>query len=127
MKVRAVTTEGVVTSAADETLLEAAETMAEYEVGCLPVMRGDDLIGIFTERDLVKAIADGARPDEATIGQYMTDTPATVPIEAELKDAAGLMLAAGVRHLPVVDGEAVVGMVSIRDVVVEQVLAPSEA
>jgi CBS domain-containing protein len=54
-------------------------------------------------------------------------TPATVPIEAELKDAAGLMLAAGVRHLPVVDNDAVVGMVSIRDVLVEQVLAPSEA
>jgi CBS domain-containing protein len=127
MKVRAVYTKGLVPATSDDTLLHAAVTMEEYEVGCLPAFRGDDLLGIFTERDLVRAIADGVQPEAATIGEYMSLEPVTVEIDAALQDAAAEMLRAGVRHLPVVEDGRVVGMVSIRDVIVEQAWTPAEA
>jgi CBS domain-containing protein len=124
MKVRAVHTQGLVPATADDTLLQAATTMQEYEVGCLPVFRGDDLIGVFTERDLVRAIAEGVQPEAATIQEYMSFEPVTVEIDADLQVAAAEMLRAGVRHLPVVEAGKVVGMVSIRDVIVEQAAGP---
>ena len=127
MKVRAVYTKGLVPATSDDTLRHAAVTMEEYEVGCLPVFRGDDLVGIFTERDLVRAIADDVQPESATIGEYMSLEPVTVEIDADLHEVATEMLKAGVRHLPVLEADRVVGMVSIRDVIVEQAWTPAEA
>jgi len=127
MKVRDVYTKGLIPATSDDTVLEAAVTMEEHEVGCLPVFRSDDLVGILTERDLVHALADGAHPETTTIGEYMSLEPVTVGIDADLHDAATEMLNAGVRHLPVIDAGEVVGMVSIRDVIVEQAWEVSQA
>jgi len=129
MKVRHVYTEGLVVTTAEDPLLHAAVTMEEYEVGCLPIFRGDELVGVFTERDLVRAVADDARADTTTIGEYMSLEPVTVDIDADLHEAAAEMVRAGVRHLPVTEAGNVTGMVSIRDVIVEQavtVTAPAK-
>lgn len=119
MKVRTVATTGFVRAEPDDPLLVAATTMAENEIGSLPVFRGETMIGIFTERDLVRAIAEDADCATATIGEYMSTQPVTIEADADLHDAAHRMLEGGVRHLPVLDAGEVVGLVSIRDVLVE--------
>jgi CBS domain-containing protein len=123
MKVRTVATTALVRAGPDDLLLQAAATMAEYEVGCLPVFHGDDMIGIFTERDLVRAIAEDADVSAATVAEYMSLEPVTVEMDADLHVAARQMLDAGVRHLPVVEADTVVGMVSVRDVLVMEAVS----
>ena len=119
MKVRTVATTDVVRALPDDPLLVAAATMAENEIGSLPVFRGETMIGILTERDLVRAVAEDADASTATIGEYMSTQPVTIEADAGLHDAAHRMLEGGVRHLPVLDEGEVVGLVSIRDVLVE--------
>ncbi|SRR6266511_1663739 len=99
----------------EETLLGAANRLAWYRVGALPVYRDHRLVGIITERDLVTAVAHGADPATAKVADYMTGTPVTVGPEEDVEVAARRMAALGVRHLPVVDGDQLVGVLSMRD------------
>lgn len=119
MKLRTVATTDIVRALPDDPLLVAAATMADNEIGSLPVFRGETMIGILTERDLVRAVAEDADASTATVGEYMSTQPVTIEADADLHDAAHRMLEAGVRHLPVLDEGEVVGLVSIRDVLVE--------
>jgi CBS domain-containing protein len=120
MNVRSVTTTGLARAEPGDPLVDAATTMAENEIGCLPVFRGEELIGIVSERDLVRAIAEDADVAVTTVDQYMSTEPVTIEAEAALRDAAHRMLEAGVRHLPVTEAGVVIGMVSIRDVLLEE-------
>jgi CBS domain-containing protein len=97
------------------TVAEAATMMGERRVGSALVMEGDALLGIFTERDIVKAL--GAHFDAAKhqVSEWMTSNPTTVPPDAPARDALKTMLDGGFRHLPVLDGEKVIGVVSMRD------------
>jgi CBS domain-containing protein len=79
------------------------------------IMDGYRLAGIITERDIVRAVADRRDLADGTAGDYMTLEPATVSLETPLGEVARTMLAYGVRHLPVVVGGEVIGMVSARD------------
>jgi CBS domain-containing protein len=79
-------------------------------------MTGPMLIGIFTERDVLRAAASGESLATSTIGQWMTKDPVTAPADTTTEAAVETMLANGFRHLPVVDAERVVGVVSLRDV-----------
>ncbi len=96
-------------------LLDAARRMHERRVGAVVVTEGDRLVGIVTERDVLRAVATGSV--EGTVGDAMTHTPDTIGPEESAGQAAALMIHGGFRHLPVVDGAAVVGMLSIRDLV----------
>lgn len=98
-----------------ESLREAARRMHEGGFGSLPVVSGDDLLGIITERDVVEAIADNDHLEVATVFDYMTEAPRTIRLDDDCSLAATKMLAAGCRHLPVVEGGKVVGIVSARD------------
>ena len=100
-------------SAADH-LGEAAKRMVARGVGAVLVMEGDKLQGILTERDLMRAVA-GGYSDEARVSDWMTRHPETVDADDATDHAASLMIHGGFRHLPVVDGERVVGIISIRD------------
>lgn len=100
-----------------ESLADAAERMRLFDIGALPVVDGRQLVGIVTERDIVRAVADRARLELTPAAEYMTSWPATIGPEATLEHAAAIMATLGVRHLPVVDRGELVGMVSIRDVV----------
>ena len=73
--------------------------------------------GVFTERDLLKAIADGVDLDTTPVGDHMTPDPAVVAPEVALADACDLMIARGVRHLLVAGDDDVIGVVNMRDVV----------
>lgn len=75
--------------------------MDYQEVGALAVLERGSLLGIVTERDLVRAIAEGVNLSLATVGEYMTPYPATVTPDTELSEAAEIMLNLGARHLPV--------------------------
>ncbi len=96
-------------------LREAARRMHEGGFSCLPVVSGEDLLGIITERDLVEAIAEGEDPGNATVFAHMTEAPRTIRLDDDCTLAATKMLAMGCRHLPVTDAGRLVGIVSVRD------------
>lgn len=99
----------------DATLQDAASLMHAGGFGALPVYEGDTLAGILTERDLVAAIATGSNPGTATVGSWMSEEALAAGPEEDSVEVAERMLAAGVRHLPVVGAGRLVGIVSARD------------
>ena len=117
MDVRAIFRPAVVNVDGDEPLVDAAERMQNEQVGSVVVMAGARFVGILTERDLTRAVAEGADPKVDTAGDYMTAAPAAVHLDADIHEVAATMFEFGCRHLPVVSdrGEQVIGMVSIRD------------
>lgn len=104
--------------APEDTLGEVAERMTAKNVGAVVVKDFGRLIGILTERDLLKAMAARVHSSEARVRQWMTEDPVTAAVATPLEEAAQMMLDRGFRHLPVVDeGQQVVGVVSLRRVV----------
>jgi CBS domain-containing protein len=99
------------------TLRSAASTMQRAGVGALAVMDADDVQGIVTERDIVSALARGGDPDTWRVVDVESVCPRYLTLADSATTAARVMLAAGCRHLPVVDEGVAVGIVSIRDVV----------
>ena len=116
MLVRDVMTGAAVTDSAADTLRSAAERMWREQTGSLLVMDGGRLAGIITERDLLRAVALGADLATATVDEAMTIEVFTVTPDMPLRDAAREMAVRWIRHLPVVDGEQVLGVISMRDV-----------
>lgn len=98
----------------EEPVPEAARRMVERGVGAVLVMAGDRLEGILTERDVLKAVAMGIA-ETARVADWMTKHPESVEASESIEHAAALMIHGGFRHLPVLEGDAVVGIVSIRD------------
>jgi CBS domain-containing protein len=110
-----VMTRDVLAVAPEDTIGEAAQQMVERGVGSAVVLDYGRLIGIFTERDLLRAVADRVHSSEARVRDWMTPEPVTVTPDTSAEDAAEIMLDGGFRHLPVVEGEQAVGIISIRD------------
>ena len=115
MDVNMIYRDEVFSVAETDTLEEAARRMRGNEVGSLVVMNDGRCIGIITERDLTRAIADGDDPHRARVLGYMTIRPITVTPETGIREAAAEMLETEVRHLPVGVGGELIGMVSLRD------------
>ena len=116
MKVSDVAHHELFTAQAEETLDEAADRMSWHQVGALPVFEGQRLVGIITERDLTAAVAEGVDPARTPVADYMTAAPEVLQPDSELADAAHTMVQLGVRHLPVMQGGRLVGVLSMRDV-----------
>ena len=95
---------------------EAARKMVEAGVGSIAVCTGARLAGIFTERDVLRLAAEGTNLDEIAVGDVMTTELVTVSGEDDIVAAARLMGERKIRHLPVVEGENLLGIVGIRDV-----------
>ena len=108
-----VMTRDLVTVDEKQTLTEAARRMTERRVGAALVFEGSVLSGILTERDILRSVAEG-RVD-APVAEWMTRHPETIEPTDTTSHANVLMIHGGFRHLPVVEGERVVGIVSIRD------------
>jgi len=102
-----------------ETLSDVANRMRFNDVGSAAVLREGKVAGIITERDLTRALADGTDPEIATVVDYMTPDPQVVTRETNAKEAARMMTDMGIRHLPVVEGDELVGLVSARDILIE--------
>lgn len=93
---------------------DAARAMAERAVGAVVVVEGESLVAILTERDVMKAVGSG-QDGSAPVADWMTRHPDTVEPGESADHAASLMIHGGFRHLPVVEGGKVVGILSIRD------------
>ncbi len=120
MKVSEIMNRNIVTMKPEGTVYEAAKLMKENNIGSIVVMEEGKLRGIVTERDLITryiAMEDGRRPEEVRISEIMTDDPITIRDNADIDEAARVMIENNIRRLIVVnyDGK-VVGIVSSRDI-----------
>jgi len=110
---------------------DAVRLLAERRIGALPVFSGDAVVGIFSERDVVYHLAaDGPAMLDKTVGEVMTSPPITVDPGTEVLDALGLMTRRRIRHLPVTREGAMVGFVSIGDLVkhrIDRIVAEADA
>jgi CBS domain-containing protein len=108
-----VMTKGLLELAEETPLVAAAAAMTEHRVGSALVVEGGRLIGIVTERDVLRAVGSG-RVD-GKVGDWMTRHPETVDADESTQQAGVVMIHGGFRHLPVLDEGKPVGIVSIRD------------
>jgi CBS domain-containing protein len=115
MRVSEIMTEAAIHDRPDDTLVQAARTMWEQQTGSLLVMDGDELLGIVTERDVLRAVAEGLSLDDTRVSEVMTKDVLTVHPGASLREALAIMTDKWIRHLPVVERGHVVGIVSQRD------------
>lgn len=116
MQVSGVMRVRLVTAEPDETAADAIRRMLEKNVGSVVVCEGTVPVGIFTERDVLRLAGAGADFETTVLRDSMTPNPLTISAEDGIFEAAQLMGARRLRHLPVVEGGNLVGMVSIRDV-----------
>jgi CBS domain-containing protein len=107
----------VLSVAPEDTLGFAAEQMADRGVGASVVLDYGRLIGILSERDILRAVAGRVHSSEARVREWMTADPVTASVSTSPEEAARMMVEHGFRHLPVVEDDQAVGIVSIRDVV----------
>jgi CBS domain-containing protein len=107
------------------TVAEAATVMGERRIGSALVMEGDRLLGIFTERDIVRALGQHFDAAGHAVSEWMTADPMTVPPGTAAQEALQTMLDRGFRHLPVTESDRVIGVVSMRDLTKAGVSAES--
>jgi len=111
----------------DESVFAALQLLADYEVGALMVMDGGRLVGVFSERDYTRKIAlQGRNSKETKVSEIMTTQVRTVGADTGTRACMALMSEHKFRHLPVVDGGTVLGMISIRDIM-DDIIADHEA
>ncbi|HEU4526655.1 MAG TPA: CBS domain-containing protein [Actinomycetota bacterium] len=103
---------------------EVAARMLKGRVGSAVVTQGRMLLGIFTERDVLRAAASGSDLTSSPVSEWMTPDPVTVVPETDADEAAEMMLTHGFRHLPVMQGGALAGIVSLRDILSIRIARP---
>jgi CBS domain-containing protein len=100
----------------EQTVLQAVQLMVKHNIGAVPIMREGELAGIFTERDLMKrVVAYEKDPATTPVSEVMTPNPLTVDINEPIENCMVMMKEHQFRHLPLCDGKKLVGMVSLRD------------
>jgi CBS domain-containing protein len=106
---------------AGKSVLEAARYMMEHNIGALPVLRGGELAGIFSERDIMnRVVAVGRTPGSTSVAEVMSANPRTVPADETVEECLFIMREFGFRHLPIVEGKELKGLVSLRDILMRQ-------
>src|SRR6202166_4802554 len=106
---------------ADRTVLEAARFMMENNIGAVPVLRNGELAGIFSERDVMnRVVAAGRNPAYTAVSEVMTANPRAVNLDESIEECLFIMEEFGFRHLPIVEGKQLKGLVSLRDIVMRR-------
>jgi CBS domain-containing protein len=106
---------------AGSTVLEAARFMMEHNIGALPVLRDGELAGIFSERDIMnRVVAVGRTPGTTAVSEVMTPNPRAVPVDETVEECLFIMREFGFRHLPIVEGRELKGLVSLRDILMRR-------
>ncbi len=108
----------------DASVAAAAAVMVKADVGSAVVMQGPFLAGILTERDVLRSAASGGDPSASVVSDWMTADPQSAGPDTSVEDAAEIMFRNGFRHLPVVDGRTVCGVVSLRDLFASRIRRP---
>jgi CBS domain-containing protein len=107
---------------AESSVLEGARFMMEHRIGALPVLRNGELVGIFSERDIMnRVVALGRMPGSTRISEVMTANPKAVSVDETVESCLYLMREFGFRHLPIVDGKELKGLVSSRDILLRYI------
>jgi len=105
---------------AGKTVLEAARFMMEHSIGALPVLRNGELVGIVSERDVMnRVVAVGRMPGTTMVSEVMTANPRGVDVGESVEECLFLMKEFGFRHLPIVSGKELRGLVSLRDLLLK--------
>lgn len=125
-KLGEIMTTTVCTVAPETPVAEVAQSMVRGRFGSVVVTRSDMLVGILTERDVLRAAAAGTDLTTSPVSRWMTTDPETVGPDLDSEEAAQIMLSRGFRHLPVVDGNTIIGIVSLRDVLATRIRRPSQ-
>jgi CBS domain-containing protein len=115
MQVGDVMKSAVKTTTPDQTFAHVAQLLKESAISSVVVLEGDRLAGIVTERDLVNLVADGLDPHATKVADRMSTNLDTVEPRTDIAEAAEHMARLRIRHLPVLDKDALVGIISIRD------------
>jgi CBS domain-containing protein len=109
------------------TVFEVAKTMSEGGVGALPILDGDELVGVFSERDLMgRVIVPGRDPRTTAVGEVMTRDVVTASLEDHVDFCLEKMQRAGCRHLPIIAGGRVISMISMRDLLRDELQEQDE-
>jgi len=120
MQIRDIMTANVESVSPDTDLVRVAQLMKELDIGSVPVVSGDRLVGIITDRDIViRAVAAGVNLQTEQVQSYVTGTPTTVTPDTDVRTASELMAREQIRRLPVVEGGRLIGVVSIGDLAVD--------
>jgi len=110
-----------------QTVLDVVRMMVEHNIGAVPVLSKGKLVGIFSERDLMKrVVAEGRDPRTTPLAEVMTEDPLTVSPQEELETCMTLMRRHSFRHLPVCQDGQIKGMVSLRDVLLHDLSAKDD-
>src|ERR1700683_1780622 len=106
---------------AASTVLEAARFMMEHNIGALPVLPNGELAGFFSERDIMnRVVAAGRTPGHTAVSEVMTANPRAVNLDETVEECLFIMQEFGFRHLPIVEGKELKGLVSLRDILRRQ-------
>lgn len=124
LTIRDLMTTRVVATGPDEPVADAAAAMIRHKVGSALIMQGRFLAGILTERDVLSAAASGSDLRSSPVSAWMTKDPQQASPDTTVEDATQLMLLHGFRHLPVLEGREVRGVVSLRDLASARIRRP---
>ncbi|MGH2686883.1 MAG: CBS domain-containing protein [Actinomycetota bacterium] len=117
--VRHAMTESPTTANPDMSAADAAALMKQFDVGAIPITRGDELLGLVTDRDLVlRVLAERQDPTRVQVGDILTKAPVTVSPDTKISEARDAMAEHRVRRLPVVKSERLVGIISLGDIAI---------
>ena len=106
----------VVTANPQDPVSEVAQRMNQASIGAVVLVEGEEFVGIFSERDLLtRVVAEGRDPASTDVGSVATRKVVTVSPRASLRECVEALRSHGVRHLPVVDGRRLVGIIAARD------------
>lgn len=117
-------TKEVFVTSPDASLSDAAQSMVKGRFGSAVIKQGAWVAGIFTERDLLRAVAAGVDPTTTKVSEWMTAEPVSATPDMDSEEAGQIMVTQGFRHLPVVEGGEVVGIVSLRDILGARIRPP---
>jgi CBS domain-containing protein len=117
MEVSEIMSKDLVTVGPEYNVADVASLMRSRRIGSVIVLEDDRVLGILTERDILGVVGSGEDPKNVAAHEALTDDLITIGPEAPVEEAAGEMVRAGVRHLPVISGQGLIGIVSMRDLV----------
>lgn len=105
----------------ERSVLEAARFMMEHNIGALPVLRNGELVGMFSERDVMtRVVAGGRSPGTTKVAEVMTSNPRAVGPDETVENCLFMMREYGFRHIPIVEERKLRGMVSLRDILLRE-------
>lgn len=124
MDMKNIMTKIVTTITPEDTVERAAQMMKEHNVGSIPVCRGEEVVGVITDRDItLRSSAQGQNVRQQKVSEIMSSNPVTGTPNMDVHEAARLMSERQIRRLPIVDNNKVVGIVALGDLAVEPQLA----